>query len=516
MITSNNRTRLSSLFLSERVYKVMDLGSFQSETRQMRELFRPNAGRDELNLAEFPITLLADRVPKGCKTLVFEDKVFDQQNGELVPRKVTITGSDAYGLPTAVDDEVLVALLQLTKLDSFKDPRVRFTRYEVLRILGWKDVGKNYQRIEEALNRWMGVTLYFEKAWWDNEIKAWVDQKFHILDNVQLLGKEERDRLRRRGQLDLLDSYFKWNEVVFKSFRADNLKRLDLNTYFNLKSSIAKRMFRFLDKRFYHRGRWEFDLEEFAFEHIGLSRSYDTGQVKAKLQPGLEELEARGFLEPLSRDDRYTRVGRGQWRVTLVHARTSPGSSPPAPDLAESSALSGLAAELHARGVTATTAAELARRHPAERIREKLEVFDWLVEKKDKRVSKSPSGFLVKSIQDDYSSPRGFMSKEDKVRQKREKAEEVRKAEGAKRREKEEERARDEADAARLTSYWESLAPSEKERVRAEALAKAPPYLLKLYRLHEKTNSEQAAYWWRHILSFYLENEQSPPEKKAR
>src|SRR5207245_1586888 len=129
---------------------------------------------------------------------------------------------------------------------------------------------------------------------------------------------EERDRLRRRGQLDRCDSWFKWNEVVFKSFRADNLKRLDLDTYFNLKSSIAKRMFRFLDKRFYHRRRWEFDLEEFAFEHIGLSRSYDMGQVKAKLQPGFEELEAHGFLESLPREKRYARVVRGQWRVILI------------------------------------------------------------------------------------------------------------------------------------------------------------------------------------------------------
>jgi hypothetical protein len=495
----------------------MDAGRSQGEACQVRQLFRPDSGRDELNLAEFPITLLSDRAPKGCKTLIFEDKVFDQQNGELVSRKVTVTGSDAYGLPTAVDDEVLVALLQLTKLDGFKDSRVRFTRYEVLRILGWKDVGKNYQRIEEALNRWMGVTLYYEKAWWDNEIKAWVDQKFHILDNVQLLGKEERDRLRRRGQLDLLDSHFKWNEVVFKSFKADNLKRLDLDTYFNLRTSIAKRMFRFLDKRFYHRGRWEFDLEEFAFEHIGLSRSYDNGQVKAKLQPGFEELEAHGFLESLSRDKRYTKVGRGQWRVTLIHARKSPGSSPPTPDLSESSALSGLAAELHARGVTAATAAELARHHPAERIRAKLEVFDWLVEKKDKRVARSPAGFLVKSIQDDYSSPKGFESKEDRARQKGEKAEAARKTKVAERRDEEEERVRIEADTARLTSYWDSLTPREKERVRTEALAKASPVLLRYYRLHEKTDSEKAAYWWRIILSNYLENEQSPPpEEKTR
>src|SRR5579884_3759312 len=120
-----------------------------SENRALRELFRTNGGRDELNLAEFPITLLSDRVPDGCKTLIFEDKVFDQQAGEMVIRKVTVTGSDAYGLPTAVDDEILVALLQLTKLDGFRDPKVHFSRYEVLQILGWKDGGKNYVRIEE-------------------------------------------------------------------------------------------------------------------------------------------------------------------------------------------------------------------------------------------------------------------------------------------------------------------------------------------------------------------------------
>jgi hypothetical protein len=31
-------------------------------------------GRDEMNLAEYPITLLTERVPPGCKTMVFEDQ----------------------------------------------------------------------------------------------------------------------------------------------------------------------------------------------------------------------------------------------------------------------------------------------------------------------------------------------------------------------------------------------------------------------------------------------------------
>ena len=46
-----------------------------------RHQLRPTGGRDELNLAEFPITLLCDRVPKGCKTLVFEIEPRDQLGG---------------------------------------------------------------------------------------------------------------------------------------------------------------------------------------------------------------------------------------------------------------------------------------------------------------------------------------------------------------------------------------------------------------------------------------------------
>ncbi len=85
-------------------------------------------GRDEMNLCEFPIATLADRVPEGCKTMVFEDR-----HGRL-----TVSGSDAYGLPAAPDSDVIVGLIQLTKLrNDFTNPTVTFTRYELLRLLGW-------------------------------------------------------------------------------------------------------------------------------------------------------------------------------------------------------------------------------------------------------------------------------------------------------------------------------------------------------------------------------------------
>jgi hypothetical protein len=42
-----------------------------------------------------------------------------------------------------------------------------------------------------------------------------------------------------------------WNEVIFQS---GNLKQLDLEFYLRLRQPTTKRMFRFLDQRFYTAG----------------------------------------------------------------------------------------------------------------------------------------------------------------------------------------------------------------------------------------------------------------------
>jgi len=62
-----------------------------------------NDGRDELNLAEFPLCALTHRLRPDQKTIRFEDRVWDwdEQRGTTTTRQLTITGSDAYGLPTA-------------------------------------------------------------------------------------------------------------------------------------------------------------------------------------------------------------------------------------------------------------------------------------------------------------------------------------------------------------------------------------------------------------------------------
>lgn len=376
--------------------------------------------KDELNLAEFPIAALTDRVPDGQTTLVFEDRL-ERRDSPPIVRRLTIMGTHKHGLPTSLDDEVLVGLIQLTKRrNNFTDAKVQFSRYELIELLGWPQSGQSYRRIEEALHRWVGVLLMYENAWWDNAAKSWVDENFHVLDNVTLYDRERRrpsakaraaagkNALAKPEKTPLPLSSFRWNEVIFQSFQSGNLKQLDLEFYLRLRLPTTKRMFRFLDKRFYRRTRLDFDLRTLACEHIGMSRSYAPTELKRRLKPALEELEQLGFLEPLGPEERYAFVKRGTYRIILIRGRDG---QPPAGDVPPpSQAASELIDALKSRGVTGKTAAELVGSYPAGRVETKLDVFDWLMKNEDKRVGKNPAGYLVASIRADYSAPNDYPS----------------------------------------------------------------------------------------------------------
>ena len=319
-----------------------------------------------------------------------------------------------------------------------------------------------------SLQRWTSVFLQYENAWRDNRTKTWTTAGFHIIDKYEIT-----DSRTSGDQLELMPSFIVWGEDIFASFQAGYLKPLDYDLCMGLRNSTAKRMYRFLDKRFHHKPDWTFDLKEFAHEHVGLGRHYEgPAHLKRNLQPAIDELEAVGFLHPLPAQERFIKDGKS-WKVRLIQktAATLPASQPESqtPD-----APLPLVAELVNRGVTKTTAEELAQRHPAEFIQPKIDVFDWLLEKQDKRVAKSPAGYLVKSITDDYAAPKGFVSKAE--RQQREQAQQAkeRQAAEARRREQEQE-ARDKAERKAIEAYWASLTPPQQAELDAASTAEADP-----------------------------------------
>lgn len=429
-------------------------------------------GKDELNLAEFPLSALADRLQPDQQTLVFEDRVWDANRGEIIARQLSITASAEYGLPTALDDEVILGLIQLSKLRGFADRRVSFTRYQLIQLLGWRNETKSYERIEKSLNRLVGVTFYYQNAWWDRKQQGWVDEKFHILDNVTLFHRDQPPRIASVAhEASRSLSSFAWNEVLFRSFRAGNLKSLDFDFYKSLDGAIAKRLYRFLDKRFFHRKRWEFNLKELAWEHVGLSRNYDCASLKRKLQPAIEELERRRFLRPISEKDRFRKISSGEWRALFEAAQ----SQAPVPQSVRSNGSTALRAALMERGVSPTIAQDTVTQYPQDRIRNRLEVFDWLVAQRDVKVSKNPPGFLVASIRGEYAPPRDFVSRQQSEQRAKEAADRQRRS--AERRQRQEAareaKAQSREDAVKL--FWQSLSEEERWRLETEALNRASP-----------------------------------------
>lgn len=294
-------------------------------------------GRDEMNLVEFPLALLSERAPAGVLTLECSDEI--EERGVVIRRHVTVAATERFGLPTAKDEDVLMGLLQLAKLQNeFTSPVVFFTRLQLIKLLGWDNTRWSYERITLALDRWRSVNITYRKAWRDNKDREWQDRGgFGLIDSYNL---RDSRRLTKGGQGSSAPteslSWFRWNGHLFESFRSGYLKKLNYKTYRELEQQAAKRLYRYLDKHFFepHRLKLGFDLQTLAFEHLGMSRNYDNTQIRRALQPAIEELEQIGFIERDTPERRYTKLSRGLWRVTFskkTGGREGRKESPKAP-----------------------------------------------------------------------------------------------------------------------------------------------------------------------------------------
>jgi Replication initiator protein A len=442
-------------------------------------------GRDELNLAEFPISAIGNRLDPSVKTILFQDATFDKSTGETITRKLTITASDQYGLPTAPDDEILLGLLQLSRIQNFETPTVTFTPYQLLKILGWSINTNNYRRLKESINRWMGVTLYYENAWRDKRTGQWIDASFHFLEQVEFYKPGQESALAPEGY-----SVFKWNDLVFRNFREGNLKILDFHFYRSLEGGISKRLFRFLDKRFYMRKSLSFDLEAFACEKIGLTRpvkmnpsgrpTTDIAQIKRRLLKAIQELESIGYIKILPPLERFTKDSGGTWEVHFERQLPSEEQVQTTLEI-EAEELSPLEGRLVGHGVTRSQARKLISEYDDARIEVQLEVLEFLLVRGGDSAPTNRGGWLVKAIVENYSLPRGFKSSAQLAEENRQKAEKAKERQEAARRknaEEEAEQARESADweknQTRIIGYLESLSSQERLEMEMAALSASP------------------------------------------
>lgn len=261
----------------------------------------PLFGRDEMNLVEFPfgpVTALDE------KTFEVEHPVYDKQLKREIKRKLLITGSDAFGLPKPIDDQVLIGMKALTYEAKFASRKVEFSRYHLCRTIGWATDGRAYRRLEESFDRIAGTTLKFKDSWYDKGEQEWKSKTFHLIEEVELCSKDRLDRARQKsGRASQQLCSFVWNETIWKSFDDGFLKKLDMEMFRKVSSGRRKeiplRLYRILDKRFYNAPVARFDLRRLCLGTLGLSSSYCPSEMARVLKRAAKWLVHCGYLSEM-------------------------------------------------------------------------------------------------------------------------------------------------------------------------------------------------------------------------
>lgn len=261
--------------------------------------------KDEMNLAEFPVVKLGSRDKR--EVIIYEAWVKDE-NGERQKRKWEVRGAAGVGLPDEFGDRVMVALMTMTAQQGFHSPKVTFSEYQLLKILGLTDGKRNYQALEKVLKQLVGITIYSQKAFWDNSKKRRVtnQEAFHLVEKFWLRKWEEDDE---RLESEDSSGYIIWSDTFWQSFQSGYIKNLNLPFYLSLDNAIARRLYRFLDKWMYYRDECEIDIFDLG-GRLGMVRYKYPSEVKKKLQPAFDELIKQGYLAEAEvyKKGKFTRV----------------------------------------------------------------------------------------------------------------------------------------------------------------------------------------------------------------
>lgn len=453
----------------------------KKEKTDQKSFIPIQTGKDEMNLVEFPVTLITDKRLHGQKTIKFSDTICGENN-KIVKREWIVTGSEEFGLPLSYDNDVWLALLFLGKENHLGSRRIYFTRYRLCEIMNWKQGGSGYRRIDDTLKRLTGVSIYAKNAFWDNKRKGYVTKMFGLVDDYELFDNAKPEDPKDDPHYP---SFVNLNEFIYESILAGYIKNIDVRFYFDLKSVITKRLYRYLDKKRYGKKRFEINLFTLAEVHIGLSKVKYASHIKEKLTPAHKELIEKGFLK--SAEYMSSADGKSEKIVYVFGERSKLMEDGPNGEsdkkMAGGQSDGSLAAmaekflkALIDAGVTEIVARQLIKEYPIQKIENQLKTLPL-------RKAKDSAAVLVRSIQEDWSPPSGSPGRVEKETQKKvaKKKQQKEEQEKAERREKIENYiaslSRDEL--ANLTQEAREIAQQEGKTLFKDK--ELPPYYVKAF-----------------------------------
>ena len=308
------------------------------------------------------------------------------RDGQELKQTWTVRAVQGLGLPGTLDQDVYVALLQIIDRQGGvpEDGWLSFSLYELMQLLRRTHGGRDYRQIKESLERLSGTVIQSKNAFYRKSSKSYLDDTFHLLERVQ--HAESTDGSGKRGERTWvqLSGYF------VDSYNANYLKGLDADFYWSLNSSVAKRLYRFVDKKRNQQRRWEVDIFSLR-DRIPLSSYRYPSKIREKLEPAHEELTQKGFFERVT----YRKTAEGDNLVCYEIAQDF-SNRRPAVQLEAAPEVRIAVERLKAEGLRADAAADLVYRHGPERCLRYAEAVTF------RKNVRNRAGWIRKAIENGY------------------------------------------------------------------------------------------------------------------
>ena len=290
-----------------------------------------------MNLAGNPFALLQADSRRDNNSVISYEWERTLPGGKIVTASWRVTGDPELGLPGPADELLYLVLLQLTREGadgpSQEWPQVvHFSRWEVLRRLGWPDAPKFYVSLRDCFRRLSAVNIGAEHSFYNARTKApYLSVGFHIIESFAI-ADEPRGR---KANQTLPLSWFKWSDQLHDSFVAGNVRDLALDFIISLDHPTARRLFRYLDMmRKAPKGppRRDFTIGVMKLrDRLGMTNYKYVSKVKEKLLSAHQELTACGYLSNVEfvvgNDGEMVRYTFGDPRSLAIDAAKSAPST---------------------------------------------------------------------------------------------------------------------------------------------------------------------------------------------
>ena len=210
-------------------------------------------------------------------------------NGQIVERKIKIVPSAEYGYPTVQAQQYWYALQLLWHDSPTKETgRIEFSRRQIIvEILG-KRYGKDQVRaLEIAVEQLAGTLFKFNYLFYDKE-KDEVTKEvrgFSLITDYHFTSRENKHEIVHEKCSVTL------HPLIVSNLRSGYFKPVILSVVAELKSDIARLLYRKIDSQFSYYSKYEISTERFFREHGLEGREYhQPGRRKRLLEKAALEL----------------------------------------------------------------------------------------------------------------------------------------------------------------------------------------------------------------------------------